>query len=113
MQALTVIPGRPESAALLELPEPEPAEGEVLVEGRLVGVCGTDVEIVHGGHGAPPPGEERLVLGHESLGRVWRPRRAAAWSRARTSSASSGGRTRCPARAALSGSGTSAATAAT
>ncbi|MGE5765270.1 MAG: glucose 1-dehydrogenase [Mycobacterium leprae] len=70
MQALTVIPGRPESAAVLELPEPEPTQGEVLVEGRLVGVCGTDVEIVHGGHGAPPPGEERLVLGHESLGQV-------------------------------------------
>jgi glucose 1-dehydrogenase len=35
-----------------------------------VGVCGTDVEIVRGGYGWAPPGEDRLILGHESLGRV-------------------------------------------
>ena len=33
-------------------------------------ICGTDGEIVRGEYGWPPPGEERLVLGHESLGRV-------------------------------------------
>jgi glucose 1-dehydrogenase len=35
-----------------------------------VGVCGTDVEIVEGKYGWAPPGTPRLVLGHESLGRV-------------------------------------------
>ena len=35
-----------------------------------VGVCGTDVEIVEGKYGWAPPGKSRLVLGHESLGRV-------------------------------------------
>jgi glucose 1-dehydrogenase len=35
-----------------------------------IGVCGTDREIVAGAYGLPPPGEERLVLGHESLLRV-------------------------------------------
>jgi threonine dehydrogenase-like Zn-dependent dehydrogenase len=35
-----------------------------------VGVCGTDIEIISGAYGWPPPGRERLVLGHESLGRV-------------------------------------------
>jgi threonine dehydrogenase-like Zn-dependent dehydrogenase len=35
-----------------------------------VGVCGTDVEIVAGEYGEAPPGADRLVLGHESLGRV-------------------------------------------
>lgn len=35
-----------------------------------LGVCGTDREIVSGEYGWPPPGERRLVLGHESLGRV-------------------------------------------
>jgi threonine dehydrogenase-like Zn-dependent dehydrogenase len=35
-----------------------------------VGVCGTDVEIVEGKYGWAPPGKTRLVLGHESLGRV-------------------------------------------
>jgi threonine dehydrogenase-like Zn-dependent dehydrogenase len=35
-----------------------------------LGVCGTDVEILSGQYGTPPPGSDRLVLGHESLGRV-------------------------------------------
>jgi threonine dehydrogenase-like Zn-dependent dehydrogenase len=35
-----------------------------------VGVCGTDVEIVEGKYGWAPRGKTRLVLGHESLGRV-------------------------------------------
>jgi len=35
-----------------------------------VGVCGTDIEIASGAYGWPAPGRERLVLGHESLGRV-------------------------------------------
>jgi glucose 1-dehydrogenase len=70
MRAMTVIPGQPDSAELTELPEPEPKEGEVLVEPVLLGVCGTDREIVEGAHGEPPPGHERLVLGHELLGRV-------------------------------------------
>src|SRR4051812_852747 len=33
-----------------------------------LGVCGTDREIVAGEYGWSPPGGERLVLGHESLG---------------------------------------------
>jgi threonine dehydrogenase-like Zn-dependent dehydrogenase len=70
MRAMTVIPGRPGSAELTELPDPRPKEGELLVEPLLVGVCGTDREIVEGLHGEPPPGHERLVLGHELLGRV-------------------------------------------
>jgi glucose 1-dehydrogenase len=72
MRAMTVIPGQPDSAGLTELPEPEPKEGEVLVEPVLLGVCGTDREIVEGAHGEPPPGHERLVIGHELLGRVKR-----------------------------------------
>jgi glucose 1-dehydrogenase len=45
----------------------------VLVEAVAVGVCGTDVEIVEGKYGWAPPGRSRLVLGHESLGRVMDP----------------------------------------
>ena len=35
-----------------------------------MGVCGTDVEIADGLYGWAPPGRERIILGHESLGRV-------------------------------------------
>ena len=35
-----------------------------------LGVCGTDAEIVSGGYGWAPPSADRLVLGHESMGRV-------------------------------------------
>ena len=70
MRAMTVIPGHPDSAELTELPDPEPREGELLVEPLYLGVCGTDREILEGAHGEPPPGHERLVLGHELLGRV-------------------------------------------
>jgi threonine dehydrogenase-like Zn-dependent dehydrogenase len=40
------------------------------VQTLAVGVCGTDREIVAGEYGRAPPGRDRLVLGHESLGRV-------------------------------------------
>lgn len=70
MRALTVVPEQPGSLAVTDVPEPEPSGGALLVDGVAVGVCGTDREIAAGEYGAPPPGHERLVLGHESLGRV-------------------------------------------
>ncbi|MBP1634642.1 MAG: tdh 2 [Acidobacteria bacterium] len=70
MNAITVEPGKPGSARFEEIPEPHLHEGSVLVEAVAVGVCGTDVEIVEGKYGWAPPGQARLVLGHESLGRV-------------------------------------------
>src|SRR3954453_14547033 len=70
MRALTVIPLQSGSASVVELPDPSPGPGELLVDGVALGVCGTDIEIVSGEYGWAPPGEERLVLGHESLGRV-------------------------------------------
>jgi threonine dehydrogenase-like Zn-dependent dehydrogenase len=70
MRACTVAPGRLETAGVEEIAEPAAEAGDVLVEGLLVGVCGTDVEISSAGYGWPPPGHERIVLFHESLGRV-------------------------------------------
>ena len=70
MRALTVLPTQPHSARLDEMPEPPLADGELLIEAQAVGVCGTDVEIVRGEYGEAPPGAQRLILGHESLGRV-------------------------------------------
>ena len=70
MKAISVEPRKPGSARYEEFPEPDVSEGSVLVEAVAVGVCGTDVEIVEGKYGWAPPGKTRLVLGHESLGRV-------------------------------------------
>ena len=70
MRAITVRPGQEGSVALTEMPEPPAEDGPILVETLAVGVCGTDLEIINGDYGAAPPGQERLVLGHESLGRV-------------------------------------------
>jgi threonine dehydrogenase-like Zn-dependent dehydrogenase len=73
MKAITVEPLKAGTARLEEVPEPDPRDGAVLVEAIAVGVCGTDVEIVEGKYGWAPPGKDRLVLGHESLGRVLDP----------------------------------------
>jgi threonine dehydrogenase-like Zn-dependent dehydrogenase len=70
MRALTVLPGQAGSARLDDGPEPASDDGSVVVETLAVGVCGTDAEILQGHYGTAPPGRERLVLGHESLGRV-------------------------------------------
>ena len=70
MKAITVEPHKPETARLEEIAEPDARGGSVLVEAIAVGVCGTDVEIVEGKYGWAPQGKTRLVLGHESLGRV-------------------------------------------
>ena len=70
MKAITVEPKIPGSARLDNIAEPDARDGSVLAEAIAVGVCGTDVEIVEGKYGWAPPGQPRLVLGHESLGRV-------------------------------------------
>jgi threonine dehydrogenase-like Zn-dependent dehydrogenase len=70
MHAVTVIPLKPNTVELTELPEPPLEDGQVLVKTRAIGVCGTDIEIISGEYGWAPPGEERLAIGHESLGEV-------------------------------------------
>ncbi len=46
------------------------APSDVLVRVLDVGVCGTDREICAFEYGAPPPGDDHLILGHECLGVV-------------------------------------------
>jgi threonine dehydrogenase-like Zn-dependent dehydrogenase len=70
MKAITVVPGKPEQVQVSDLPDPQPEPATLLVQGRLLGICGTDVDIVENGYGWPPPGRDRLVIGHESLGAV-------------------------------------------
>jgi len=70
MRAITVTPGVANSAQLDDMPPPPASDGAILVRTLALGVCGTDREIVAGEYGTSPPGQDRLVLGHESLGRV-------------------------------------------
>ena len=70
MRAITILPTIPNSAALTDVAEPSLADGALLVETIALGVCGTDHEIVAGHYGEAPEGDERLILGHELLGRV-------------------------------------------
>jgi threonine dehydrogenase-like Zn-dependent dehydrogenase len=70
LKAITVEPQRAGSIRLDEVAEPDAGDGSVLVEAIAVGVCGTDAEIAEGKYGWAPRGKRRLVLGHESLGRV-------------------------------------------
>src|SRR6516164_9024191 len=70
MRAITVSPGTAYSARLEEVAEPPESDGPVLVRTLALGVCGTDREILEGCYGFAPPGQQRLILGHESLGAV-------------------------------------------
>ena len=70
MRAITVHPLKANSIELRDVPEPAPGHGTLLVEAIALGVCGTDREIIAGDYGAAPDGDDRLILGHESLGRV-------------------------------------------
>jgi glucose 1-dehydrogenase len=70
MKALTIVPGKPNSASVQEVPEPPLSDGSVLVRALALGICGTDFELISADYGWPPPGSDHLILGHESLGRV-------------------------------------------
>ena len=89
MKAITVVPGTANSIQLDDHAEPTLDQGSVLVDMLAVGICGTDLEIVAGDYGWSPPGQERLVLGHESIGRVREAPASPGFSAGTTSSASS------------------------
>ncbi len=74
MKAIAVIPGKPNSIHLRDVPKPKlvdiPKGRGVLVKVLRVGVDGTDKEINAAEYGTPPPGDDYLVIGHESFGVV-------------------------------------------
>lgn len=70
MRAITLEPRKAGSLKLEEIPEPDRGQGSILARTRAIGVCATDRELIEGHYGEAPPGRRRLVLGHESLGRV-------------------------------------------
>jgi threonine dehydrogenase-like Zn-dependent dehydrogenase len=70
MKALTIIPGKANSANVQDVPEPTPDYGSILVDALELGICGTDFELISAEYGWPPAGSDHLIIGHESLGRV-------------------------------------------
>ena len=82
MKAVAVLPGKPNSVHLREIPAPKltdqphphvcriPEGRAVLVKVLQVGVDATDREINEALYGNAPPGGEHLVIGHESFGQV-------------------------------------------
>src|SRR5438309_6331819 len=74
MKAICVIPGKPNSIHLREVPKPRledvPHGRGVLVKILRVGVDGTDKEINAAEYGAAPPGDDFLIIGHENFGEV-------------------------------------------
>ena len=74
MKAIAVRPGTPNSVHEREIPMPSldkiPDGKGILVKVLKVGVDATDREINDALYGNPPPGDDYLVLGHESCGIV-------------------------------------------
>ncbi len=74
MKAIAVTPGKPNSVHLRDIPAPSldqfPNGKGVLVKVLKVGVDATDKEINDALYGNAPPGDDFLVLGHESFGIV-------------------------------------------
>src|SRR3954471_15485182 len=70
MKALTIVPLKANSVSVQDVPEPPLTDGTVLVRALALGICGTDFELISAEYGWAPPGEDHLILGHESLGRV-------------------------------------------
>lgn len=74
MKAIAVIPGKPNSIHLRQVPSPRldhiPDHRGVLIKVLRVGVDGTDKEINAAEYGQAPPGDDFLITGHECFGQV-------------------------------------------
>jgi len=57
----------PSRLELVDAPDPQPAEGEVLVRVRACGICGSDI---HGWDGSTGRRRPPLIMGHEASGEI-------------------------------------------
>jgi glucose 1-dehydrogenase len=70
MKAVAVFPGSRE-VRVIEREDPRISEpDQVIVRILDIGICGTDKEICTFEYGTPPPGDDYLVIGHESLAEI-------------------------------------------
>lgn len=66
MKAITI--ANPNDVEIVEMPQPEPAEGEVVIKVMACGICGTDIHIFRGEY----MGKYPVIPGHEFSGVVER-----------------------------------------
>ena len=70
MKAVAVFPGSRE-VKVIEQEAPRISQpDQVMLRMLDIGICGTDKEICTFEYGTPPPGDDHLVIGHESLAEV-------------------------------------------
>lgn len=70
MKAIAITPGKG-NPELVDVPEPKITNPrQVKLQVVNVGICGTDREEISGGRADAPEGHEKLIIGHEMLGRV-------------------------------------------
>lgn len=62
-----VVIQEPGALSVVDVPDPAPAAGEIVVAPRAVGICGTDLHIIDGEF---PPAPYPLIPGHEFAGEV-------------------------------------------
>jgi 2-desacetyl-2-hydroxyethyl bacteriochlorophyllide A dehydrogenase len=67
VRAAAIVSLPAETFEQIELPEPVPGDGEIVLEVEACGICGTDLHILAGSSYAPAL---PFVLGHEPVGRV-------------------------------------------
>ena len=67
LDALGPLTDNPAPLRLVQLPDPVPAEGELLIEVHTCGVCHTELDEIEG---RTPPPRLPIVLGHQVVGRV-------------------------------------------
>ncbi|MFC1970161.1 glucose 1-dehydrogenase [Chloroflexota bacterium] len=70
MKAGVVIPGKKDSAQLVEIDMPVSSSGQAFVRLLEVGIDGTDIEINRGEYGEAPPDNAFIILGHEAVGQI-------------------------------------------
>jgi propanol-preferring alcohol dehydrogenase len=69
MQAIQITTWH-EEAQLVELPDPTPGPGQIVLKIGGAGACHSDLHMMHGAKGTPSPLPLPFVLGHENAGWV-------------------------------------------
>ena len=67
LEKITSVRENPQPLSFVELPDPEPGEGQILVRVSACGVCHTELDEIEG---RTPPSSYPFILGHQIVGVV-------------------------------------------